>query len=916
MRAPSIFRQMFAAILLSATPLFAVDIEHLQRDFDAPPADARPMMRWWWFGPAVTKPELEREMKLMKDGGFGGFEVQPVYPLSLDDKKAGIKNLKFMSPEFLDMLHFTASKAKELGLRMDLTLGSGWPYGGAQVPITEAAPRLRWERVAVTGESRRVSVPNMATSESLIAAFAAGSSRILTNINNGVLLLPDDGERPKEVWFFVASRTRQKVKRAAFGAEGFVLNHYNRPAVESYLQHVGEPMLKALQSNPPYAIFCDSLEVYGSDWTDDFLDQFRQRRGYDLKPYLPALVTETPVTAAVRHDWGQTLTELLDERFFVPLHNWARAHRTLLRIQGYGTPPATLACNAHADLTEGEGHDWRRLSATRWASSANHLFGRNVTSSETWTWLHSPVFRATPLDMKAEADRHFLQGINQLIGHGWPYTPPGVEYPGWRFYAAAVFDEKNPWWIVMPDVTKYLQRVSFMMRQGQPVNDVAVYLPTSDAWASLTPGQVNLYETLSKRIGTNVVTQILDAGYGLDFIDDGTFDVGLIRYRVVVLPGVETIPAATLRKLDEFVRAGGVLVAIRRLPETTPGLMATDADKAGIRAAVSQFFETTNAPAHFVADETQLGDTLTALVRPDVSLSPSAAEIGFVHRKTDSADIYFLANTGNTPKNVKATFRVQGMQPEWWDPMSGRVSAANVLDRPENSATIAIALEPYASQILVFTKRSLPRSERGLPARPIAKAVAPMPIDLSNNWRVTFKSAAPGDNPTSTRMETLRSWTDDDATKNFSGMATYEKRVVVPRAMLKNGLNLRLDFGEGKPGTSQDGHGHRAMLDAPVREAAIVYVNGKRAGAAWCPPYSVDVTGLLKNGENIIRIEVANLAVNYMAAHLVLDYQEQHRDLIAQFGDRFQPQDINQVKPVPSGLLGLIQLVARPQTNR
>jgi len=116
-----------------------------------------------------------------------------------------------------------------------------------------------------------------------------------------------------------------------------------------------------------------------------------------------------------------------------------------------------LATNAHVDLPEGEGVQWKSLSSTRWASSASHIYDRPITSSETWTWLHSPSFRATPLDMKAEADLHVLQGVNQLIGHGWPYTAEGVEYPGWRFYAAAVFNDRNPWWTVMPDVAAYLQ---------------------------------------------------------------------------------------------------------------------------------------------------------------------------------------------------------------------------------------------------------------------------------------------------------------------------------------------------------------------------------------------------------------------------------------------------------------------------
>ena len=147
-------------------------------------------------------------------------------------------------------------------------------------------------------------------------------------------------------------------------------------------------------------------------------------------------------------------------------------------------------------------------------------YGRPVTSSETWTWLHSPVFRANPLDMKAEADLHFLQGINQLVAHGWPYTPPSVPEPGWRFYAAAVFNQHNPWWIVMPDIATYLQRVSWVLRQGTPTTDVAVYMPTHDAFAGFALGRDSVNQAMEGLIGADMVPAILDAGYNFDFTDD------------------------------------------------------------------------------------------------------------------------------------------------------------------------------------------------------------------------------------------------------------------------------------------------------------------------------------------------------------------------------------------------------------
>ncbi|HKC65486.1 MAG TPA: glycosyl hydrolase, partial [Pyrinomonadaceae bacterium] len=550
--------------------------------------------------------------------------------------------------------------------------------------------------------------------------------------------------------------------------------------------------------------------------------------------------------------------------------------------------------------------------ATRWASSANHIYGHQVTSSETWTWLHSPVFRATPLDMKAEADLHFLVGVNQLIAHGWPYTPPQVDYPGWRFYASAVFDEKNPWWIVMPDITRYLQRMSYLLRQGQPSNDVALYLPNSDAWAHFTAGNVHMIEALRDRVGVDVMPQILESGYDLDFFDDdallklgrvenGALVLGQSRYRVVVLPGVERIPVETLRKLEEFVRRGGVLVATRRVPQIAPGFRATEADEREVQEISRRLFEGKSAPAHFVKDESQLGTTLNALVRPDVALTPSVPEIGFVHRKTADAEIYFVANTSNERKSVKARFRVQGLQPEWWDPMTGRVSAAEVQSEAEGSTTVALDLEPYGSRVIAFTKRTL--------QKPTVQntGTLPSPIDLSNNWQVTF-----GQNGNSVLMDRLRSWTEAEETRYFSGTATYEKEVTVPESMLRTGLTVKLDFGEGKPiPVQQLKAGMQAWLDAPVREAAVVYINNARAGSIWCPPYSLDVTKFLRVGTNKIRIVVANLALNYMAGRRLPDYKL----LNLRYGERFQAQDMDKVQPVPAGLLGPIHLIATVDSN-
>ena len=527
-------------LLALSCVLSAADLATLQRSFQDPPDDSRIMMRWWWFGPSVTKPELERELRAMKQGGIGGFEIQPVYPLTFDDPQHGIRNFPYLADEFLEALSFTASKARELGFRMDLTLASGWPYGGPHIPVTQAAGKLRCEQVSVQPRTLSIPLPDISAGEELLAVFLARGDRRslsgegirkITTIDRGRLRLPPDLDGPHTVLFFLSRRTGMMVKRPAVGAEGFVLDHYDRSAIANHLGIVGDRLMRAFGPNPPYAIFSDSLEVFASDWTPDLLKEFRQRRGYDLTDYLPALIADMgDKTAAIRHDWGKTLTELANERYLTPLREWAHRHNVRLRSQTYGMPPVSLSSNALVDLPEGEGPHWRKFSETRWAASASHLYGRPVTSSETWTWLHSPAFRATPLDMKAEADLHFLQGVNQLVGHGWPYSPDYAGRPGWRFYAAAVFNDHNPWWLAMPDIARYLQRVSFLLRQGQPANDIAVYLPTSDAWARFTAGHVSLNRSMESLLGADLIPAILDAGYNFDFIDDAAIEQAGVPY--------------------------------------------------------------------------------------------------------------------------------------------------------------------------------------------------------------------------------------------------------------------------------------------------------------------------------------------------------------------------------------------------
>jgi len=265
------------AVLLSGCAAQQDDsLAALEQSFQTPPDDCRIMMRWWWFGPAVTKPELQRELEQMKANGIGGVEIATLYPLALDDPTTGFHNQRFLSAEHLENLRFAATTARQLSLRVDITLGSGWPFGGPEIPVTQAAGELRVELKPIPAGSDSIAVPDIGTGERLIAAFLAPvkdgtpslpDARQVSTVANARVEISPPLPGAQDAIFFISSRTGMMVKRAALAAEGFVLDHYDGKAIEAHLSATGDRLLGAFGDHPPYAVFSDSLEDEGSNWT-------------------------------------------------------------------------------------------------------------------------------------------------------------------------------------------------------------------------------------------------------------------------------------------------------------------------------------------------------------------------------------------------------------------------------------------------------------------------------------------------------------------------------------------------------------------------------------------------------------------------------------------------------------------------
>ncbi|MHA6615957.1 glycosyl hydrolase [Pseudonocardia sp. DLS-67] len=841
-------------------------VRALRAGFADPPPEGRIMMRWWWFGPFVEEAELARELEAMAAAGIGGVEVASVYPLSTSeaDREAG----GFLSERHLSRLRFAAETAARLGLRFDVTIGSGWSFGGPHITDGTAARRLRWDAREVPMGPFRITAAQPWPGDELVAAYIGDGSEQepptrfeRLPVRDGAVQVPA-GPGPRTVLLAVSSPTGQNVKRAAAGAEGPVLDHCSRAATEAHLRAVAEPILAAVPSELVTAVFCDSLEVYAADWTPDLPAEFRARRGYDLLPELPLLHTRGEGSERVRADVAATLGELYEENFVAVVREWAQRHGVLFRIQSYGQPPGPLSAYRHADLPEGEGWGWRSVTQTKWATSAAHLYERPVVSSETWTWVHSPSLAATPLDLAGEAHEHLLLGVNQLIGHGWPYSPPDAPAPGRLFYASGALTDANPWWPAMPGLTRYLHRLCWLLRQGEPVVDVALYAPSRDAVQHFTPGArgyLDLWHATRTHIGEALPAALREAGYDYDLVDDTALreaDCG--RYRVVVLPFVRDLPEATARLLE---KQGTVL--------TVGGTVHQDGWTV-------------------VDDVDALLPALAALVPPD---APTAPDVGVAHRRVGEADVYFVANTGPHERAFALRPRDEARVVERWDPRTGAARRAEVHD-----GGVPLELQPYEAAVLV----ALPVADADVPA---TSAIGPVDtVELATGWTLAYEDAP------EVRHEVAlpHRWEGDPVRADYSGGATYRTTVDVTADQL--GGTLLLDLGPvgaaaldaaDEPGIR--GKSFRAEVTAPVGDVAQVLVNGDDRGWVWAPPYSVDVTGALRPGENTITVRVLNTGLGALRAATGLDTTVEAVTRV--YGKRFAMQDLGRAqRPTSSGL--------------
>jgi hypothetical protein len=457
-------------------------LNDLFQSFRDTSSESKPFFRWWWNGNQVEREEIRREISLMKESGAGGIEINPIaMPQQLTDPPQN--GLVWLSEEWCEMVRYTVDEAKKNNLESDLIVGTGWPFGGEFLSPDETIQGLTVEQLEVAGpEHKNIQIRETDKLEELLSIYLVpkGLKEIedimeldrQPDSRNRISIDPDFTDH-----HLIVVRIKKgfrEVYRGAPGGAGPVLDHFNATAVSKYLNHMSEklnPYFDGKLGNGIRAVFCDSIELEGANWTSDFPSEFEKRRGYSILPLLPVLLTDIQVgpeifdiIRRVRYDYSLTLAELFMERFIMVFHQWCQENQVLSRYQAYGHPWL------YTDLVKGylvpdipEGDQWlynpgwsnSRINGIRYAiwnkyaSSGGHLAGSKIISSEAMTNT-SGVFKASLKYMKQAADLNFAAGINHLVLHGFNYSPPGAGFPGWVQYGT-YFNENNTWLPFLPE---------------------------------------------------------------------------------------------------------------------------------------------------------------------------------------------------------------------------------------------------------------------------------------------------------------------------------------------------------------------------------------------------------------------------------------------------------------------------------
>lgn len=844
--------------------------------------EMRPATRWWWMGSAVDKDNLKWTLDEYGRAGIGGVEITPIYGVQGNDKN----DIPFLSPEWMEMLAFTEKEGKRVGIETDMNTGTGWPFGGPHVSVEDAATKAVFQTYKVEGGKSvqlDISVKDKRQRDvaRLSRVMAYGEKGRVVNLTAKVRGTKLEWKAPEGNWDVVVlyiGKTGQKVKRAAPGGEGFVMDHLSKTAVRNYLATF-DKAFATTQTPYPHTFFNDSYEVYQADWTPDFLEQFARRRGYRLEDHFPHFLDKSrpEETRRIVSDYRETMSQLLLENFTKQWTDWAHRHGSITRNQAHGSPANLIDIYAAVDIPEIEGFGLsdfhikglRKDSLTRkndsdlsmlkYASSAAHLMGKPYTSSETFTWL-TEHFRTSLSQCKPDMDLLFVSGVNHAFFHGTAYSPKDDPWPGWKFYASVDMSPTNSIWKDAPSFFDYITRCQSFLQMGQPDNDFLIYLPVYDMWND-QPGRLlmfsihNMPKLAPKFI--NAVDKIMDSGYDGDYISDNILrktqvasgklvTPGKTAYKAIVIPDARLMPADVLAHLLSLAEKGATVIFLEGYPKDVPGFGDYSRRHQQFRRIAASlpdvsFDESRKTPygKGFILTGKDYAGTLSQCRYPAEEMK-TLSGLQYIRRINRDGYHYFISSLQSRGVDGWVTLGTSARSAVLFDPMTGEYGKAKV--RQSGGRTqVYLQLKSGESVILqTFRHNDLKPDLRDwayINEQPVS-------LSLDHGWTLHFTDSEPRISQ-SFKIDTPSSWTTlpDSLVRRNMGTGVYAVDVTVPDTEADDWI---LDLGD-------------------VRESARVRVNGKEAGCVWAVPFRLRIGKLLKQGVNHIEVAVTNLPANRIA---------------------------------------------------
>ena len=888
----------------------------LDEGFRDPPPISRVQCWWQCHGSAFTKAEITRQLEEFKAKGFGGVTVKDTLAMPRDEKTAHVKDIPFMSPQWLDMFAHIVTECKRLGLICRSRLGSGWNAGGPWVTAEMSSQIVAFAR------SQPLAGPAKYAASIPIAKSGAPTLKALLSDEAFVLAVRDaDGEAvdltakvsderklawdvPEGTWTLLScfsAPSGVRVMSASPSGSGLHHDHLSAAGTDLQLRSVAERMLASLGA-PESTAFdgfnCDSWELGTPTWTPGFRKAFIERRGYDPLPYLPYLAQVTDKrfrTSKIAgklsgkgerflYDFRTTVSDLINETHYTRIAAWCRKRGVAFEAESGGPhimPNDLLQGLGAVHIPMGE--FWmRQRSNVKLPSSAAHAYGRRLVSLESFTDTRSGHhFAISPAQMKVRVDEAFLLGGNYLCLAVTEYSPIEAGRPGWAHNAGPHINHCQSWWPLARPFLDYLGRCCFLLQSGRDVAHVAVYYSFRTRNGKLWSAPAD--DELAKR----------PKAFAFDYVNDDLVQnhMSVRDGRIVLTSGASyqilyvvptdypSMPIATMRNIRDLARQGATVVWGGKPPTACPSLAGHPKCDDELKAIFKELKDGGRMVVYPTHDYKSLIPLLEKSPNPPTwKLTREGVPLRFVHRRTPSADIFLVVNRATWDVKTPVTFRITDRPAELWRPETGAIEPVH-FHEADGGTVVPVELPARGSLFVVFRKGGggLPKGGSG--------GKLPAPVDVGGPWKLAFPTGWGA--PPEVALPSLKSWTELEHPdiRHFSGIATYRASFAWGSGVAGSGQAVVLDLGR-------------------VAELCEVKLNGQLVGTGWHPPYSFDVSRQIRTGENRLEIRVANLWHNRLVGDAALPEARRVTRVVPES----HYQRVRGKPLLPSGLLGPVRI--------